>query len=517
LSVRSHPTLCGAAAINIDLDDDCERERARGEGPNPLCCLAMLTPPGSSSMAILAGGNSAITVNAAGSDFQMSSCLIHRTGALVLETIAAPDDAWLSSGPAVPAVTAALLQDTLGVPASPVGLAVPEEDDIGPGNGSGDESGMVIAPEKLPLLLPPPPLPDPSAFDGGATAATEANGRGTPNPATIMEAKSALEDAAIVQTPSRLINARTHTMELRQRRLLRGATTVKRDVDFVIEEWVLLDPHDAGAASLRPFRHGKTYRIPAGLSQLSQRKKKPAAAEKDGAVTDEEGITAVRVRAPFFEEFDELYEAEMKRRRAALVARHRSIVNITVAAPPLIAAATATVVPVASVADVYERLCAEEALFEQPYALVAEDTAGSIDNSDNDDYGAAGVCLSQPSGATIADESVISAIDNDVSAVGTGSTATPIIATSSMEDMYTMEMSKEVWRLEQIQTESRRIEERRRQELGLAARISEWHIRLEPIIEAQEARRGFDIQECAQELLEAVERHHQQIEQDPTV
>ena len=56
--------------------------------------------------------------------------------------------------------------------------------------------------------------------------------------------------------------------------------------------------------------------------------------------------------------------------------------------------------------------------------------------------------------------------------------------------------------------------------MRLVARINDWHERLEPILAVQEGRHGFDIQECATELLDNIrqtqeehkQHHHQQQE-----
>lgn len=46
--------------------------------------------------------------------------------------------------------------------------------------------------------------------------------------------------------------------------------------------------------------------------------------------------------------------------------------------------------------------------------------------------------------------------------------------------------------------------DRYQEEMRLVARINDWHTRLEPILEVQEGRHGFDIQECAVELLDTI-------------
>ena len=50
--------------------------------------------------------------------------------------------------------------------------------------------------------------------------------------------------------------------------------------------------------------------------------------------------------------------------------------------------------------------------------------------------------------------------------------------------------------------------DRYQEEMRLVARINDWHERLEPILAVQEGRQGFDIQECAAELLDNI-RHTQ--------
>ena len=48
------------------------------------------------------------------------------------------------------------------------------------------------------------------------------------------------------------------------------------------------------------------------------------------------------------------------------------------------------------------------------------------------------------------------------------------------------------------------VADRYQEEMRLVARINDWHTRLEPILEVQEGRHGFDIQECAVELLDTI-------------
>ena len=50
--------------------------------------------------------------------------------------------------------------------------------------------------------------------------------------------------------------------------------------------------------------------------------------------------------------------------------------------------------------------------------------------------------------------------------------------------------------------------------MRLVARINDWHTRLEPILEVQEGRRGFDVQEYSLELLNKI-RSEEETEQQP--
>jgi hypothetical protein len=262
----------------------------------------------------------------------------------------------------------------------------------------------------------------------------------------------------VMATPPR------HAMELRQRRQSRTTLIREDGGDVVMEEWALLDPHEA-AVPLRPFKKGKTFRVPRCLLHPDV----PKAAVK----AEENGATVVRLRAPFFEEFDELYEAEMKRRRAMLAARRKPIV--------------VNIVGQKDKPILLNRVEPDtEAFFDQPYAILAEGAAGLQDDApaplddvddddDADDHG-------DPLGAFgDVQPSVVTAADD-------GECSTAIADTIRM-----------------LADDSQRIAERHRQEENLVARIAEWHNRLQPILETQEARRGFDIQECATELLEQME------------
>lgn len=224
--------------------------------------------------------------------------------------------------------------------------------------------------------------------------------------------------------------------------------------DVVVEEWALLEPHEV-TVPIKPFKRGKTFRIPRSLTQ-------------DGRTATEPDVPAVRVRAPFFEEFDQLYEAEMKRRRAAFAARRKP-----------------AVVTVAGQADkqvLLERVeqDQEEVFFEQPFAVVeegavglpADDAPAPVDDTDDEDRG-------DPVGL----------FEDTQPSVTAEACSTAIAETAAI-----------------LADDTQRIAERHRQEANLIARIADWHNRLEPILEAQESRRGFDIQECATELLEEMER-----------
>lgn len=55
-----------------------------------------------------------------------------------------------------------------------------------------------------------------------------------------------------------------------------------------------------------------------------------------------------------------------------------------------------------------------------------------------------------------------------------------------------------------VQSTGDAVADRYQEEMRLVARINDWHTRLEPILEVQEGRHGFDIQECAVELLDTI-------------
>ena len=99
---------------------------------------------------------------------------------------------------------------------------------------------------------------------------------------------------------------------------------------FDEDMWELMDPHSTDGVKAQPFKKGKTTRLPQCLGGPAPKTKgrKKSKGEGEGGATEEGGedeattslfsdAAAVKIRGPYFPEFNYIYTREMKRRLAA--------------------------------------------------------------------------------------------------------------------------------------------------------------------------------------------------------
>lgn len=400
--------------------------------------------------------------NGAASDFQLNTCTVHKSGALVMESTQsnkdlfdAPQDALLplmsaielpqqpSGGfahSATPSrrVSFVSLSDSGATPLGGDAACDSDSDSDSGGAGDGDGNG-----------------------DDGDTAA----------------APSAPEQKPAAGTPG-------FSMTLRRRSMSNSLTIHSEgglygdDDDIVIEEWALLDPHTCTVA-LHPFRKAKTHRTLAELNAAEAAALKRAARSGGAAQAG-----CFRVRAPFFEEFDYLYDREMRRRRSALAQRRRE------QSQPI-------ALPDGAESDPIKVLAREAAVIAQPQALstlIGEDPYEVADlpppqlqpqqqEEDGDESG-----LNDYDGGNGVADFSDSDSDEDV-AEGLGG------LDDQAQGYYNAVLSS---RNEEFYSE------RYRKEMELNARISMWRSKLDPILEEQQKRKGYNIQECATDILDAL-------------
>ena len=306
--------------------------------------------------------------NSSGGDLQMGHCVVLRNGALLLPSTQNTSDSWF----------------TVKMPElepKHVATAIAH-----------DESSELQPRQEASVSFNVPDMPG-DADDSGDEHShnTTAMTNGEALPSTPPNASIPVEDSPMsgLQLPF----ATSSTMTLRERRKSRTLTVQSDDAlnDIVVEEWELLDPHEMPEIPQRPFRRGKTYKVPKDLSDpyaSSDGQRIQGGPQKP---QQEGNVQFVRIRAPFFEEFDDLYDAEMKRRRNALNTlrreqqrRDRALNNRDNMSA--LAAAIASKVNADPSAN-------EEDFFANPYATVREND-GELDvpivpNDDSDDDDAA--------------------------------------------------------------------------------------------------------------------------------
>lgn len=440
--------------------------------------------------------------NTAGSEFQMSRCVVLRNGALLLPSVQSTSDSWFAV-PLPEAQPKALEQppreqreqkksplpaeEEKVQEASFEGVDVPgpadDDDDSGDENGEGKDgtgAGDAVVPST-------PPTAD--AAETGAS-----------------EPQSA---------------ART-TMTLRERRKSRTLEVRSANAldDVVVEEWELLDPHEAPEVPVRPFRRGRTYRVPKELQDAGTSASGDSSKNSNSSSNREAAAAAtVRIRAPFFTEFDDLYEAEMKRRRAALSTMRREQHRRARAESSRAAAQSLAATVMGSAASAVLP-ATEDAFFEDPYAVMREDVGeldvanpARDDDDDDDDGGDNGGA--DNSGGDAFDDVWAQPLnymdDDDDDAAHTGVDLSSIPHTVCPTADTTLHSASSLvlthgccccllW----VQSTGDAVADRYQEEMRLVARINDWHARLEPVLEVQEGRRGFDVQECAIELLDTI-------------
>eukprot|EP00727_Mastigamoeba_balamuthi_P005482 m51a1_g1553 hypothetical protein (1366) ;mRNA; r:5781-11319 len=453
-----------AVATNIDLDDNKVKDEDESRD-------AWSRPGGAyASRALLLAAALRPDTSAGGDAFQLHSCAVHRSGALVLDAASSScesADAWVSLAPGWGAAR-------MSVAPQPV------DGDVATGESAADFSMEIARPDAPPGADGVEPLgdvdddDDSDGGDGNEVDSGEAGRSFDPAP---------LPDLNTTVGPDgrgpRVLAQRARNAQPRPRR---GA--FRGDGDTVVEEWVMQDPHDDLAVRLRPLRKGKTYRAPSQAELVGLSTSSAAAAAVAAKSIDEQPITAiVRARAPFFQEFDYLYVAEMRNRRAS-ARRKRS------------ASRHADHIGMAE-AEAVERGEADEDwrrdIFDGDFETIADVEAAM-------------------EGAPAAD----AAGDADDNAPGDDSDDD-----DGFSDMPTVEETAAA--VEELpedpvltqQQEMCKAEARHLEEVQLAVRISEWHARLAPLLEEQEARPVFDIQDTGRAILDQLAED--KVEEDKVV
>ena len=447
-----------AVSDNIDLDDAKEASSAAANTGVSALLQALARPvPGMASVQFVLGNSRGDGENGTASDFQLNTCTVHKSGALVIESTQSNKDLFDASQDALlPLMSTIDLPQQLSssfahsaTPSRRVSFVSPSE------GGATPLSGGVCCPA------------DDSDSDSG---------EGVPASPGAKDEKPA---AAATGTPG-------FSMTLRRRSMTNSLTIHSEgglygdDDDIVVEEWALLDPHTCTVA-LHPFRKAKTYRTLEELNAAAAAALKRAA-RSGGAGQD----GCFRVRAPFFEEFDYLYDREMRRRRSALAQRRRE------QSQPI-------ALPDGAESDPIKVLAREAAVIAQPQALnalIGEDpyevadlpppqVPQQQDGVDGDNDG-----LNDYDGGNGVTEFSDSDSDEDVAGGGLGG------LDDQAQGYYNAVLSS---RNEEFYSE------RYRKEMELNARISMWRSKLDPILEEQQKRKGYNIQECATDILNALD------------
>lgn len=426
------------------------------------------------SVQFVLGNSRGDSENGTASDFQLNTCTVHKSGALVMESTQSNKDLFDASQDAL-----LPLMSTIDLPQQPqpsssfvhsatpsrrVSFATPNEGDTTPLKG-----GMC----------------DTMEGDGviSDSDSDEEESKSTSSLST-KEEKTEQEQKPDMGTPG-------FSMTLRRRSMTNSLTIHNEgglygDEDIVIEEWALLDPHTCTVA-LHPFKKAKTYKTLDELNAAAAAALKRA--ERNGNVKQENSF---RVRAPFFEEFDYLYDREMRRRRSALAQKRREQLQ------PI-------ALPDGAESDPIKVLAREAAVIAQPQAintLIGEDPYevadlpppqvpqqqddGNTDGDLNDYDGGNGVTEFSDSDS---DEDVEGGMSLDDQAQGYYNA----VLSSRNEEFYS---------------------ERYRKEMELNARISMWRSKLDPILEEQQKRKGYNIQECATEILNTLEEKTRESERN---
>ena len=421
--------------------------------------------------------------NGTASDFQLNTCTVHKSGALVMESTQSNKDLFdaTAQDALLPLMSAIDLPQQQPGPGSLAAYSATPSRRVSfvasDTPSSTANEGSSATPLKGVM-----PIGDPESDSDSDSGGTCAGMMGADAASPGVKGKQAQKTEA--ETPG-------FSMTLRRRSMSNSLTIHNEgglygdDDDIVIEEWALLDPHTCTVA-LHPFKKAKTYKT---LDELLAAE---AAAQRRAERISSSGRqeSGFRVRAPFFEEFDYLYDREMRRRRSALAQRRREQLQ------PI-------ALPDGAESDPIKILAREAAVIAQPQAinaLIGEDPyevtelplsqqqqqqegqqqqQGADEDGDLNDYdggmGPAGVSDTDSS-----DEGSEEEMDLDSQAQGYYSA----ILSSRNEEFYS---------------------DRYRKEMELNARISMWRAKLDPMLEEQQRRKGYNIQECATNILHTLD------------
>lgn len=441
---------------------------------------------------------------------KMQACSLHPSGALLLPhthvpahvlatlpspaplTVEAPDPEWTAALAASGASDVGMEDATAGA----------DDDDSGgaadfPDDERGDEWDDGEWHEALTATAPP--METSGGTNEDVLAAEEEAPPPSPSPAATRRAAAATGGVAIGGG---------------ERAAANGAS---------FDPWTPLDPHDPSGAAKRPFRRGKTYRVPSAWATADvEADVSDAAAQEEGVATDKENASAhnaagslllrlgllsqssrpvqgaagaasptsvlVPLRTPLWEQFGELHTAAARRRATARRLRQK-------------AAATRQHLPSA---DVDAAEVEADAMMPPPgegdgYAAnpsargdggdggeFGEDEAyGRLEMSYDDDSGAFGFDDDDDDGDGGGSTCVAAASEAALSRGGVGS-----LAHSSYEEMcrHHVEACLEASACYQ-------------EDYELHRRVAEWQAKVEPLLDDEARRADFDISKYAERLL----------------
>lgn len=98
----------------------------------------------------------------------------------------------------------------------------------------------------------------------------------------------------------------------------------------LVDPWRMHDPHDQGSATKRPFKKGKTYKLPKKTTATAE--PSPKIASLDHLVA---GVSLLDLNyglnRPFFPEFDYIFDEEVKKTRAERLRKRKTAIAATAA------------------------------------------------------------------------------------------------------------------------------------------------------------------------------------------
>lgn len=472
---------------SIDLDDAKEASNGSNTGVSTLLQALARPIPGMASVQFVLGNTRGDNENGTASDFQLNTCTVHKSGALVMESTQSNKDLFdaTAQNALLPLMSAIDLPQQPGPGSLAAYSATPSRrvSFVGSGTSSTSKEGSTATPLKGDIGGPAGDSDSESDNDGicagmaaGAAVSTPPGtkgGAGTPGFSMTLRRRS-------------MSNSLTIHSE--------GGLYGDED-DIVIEEWALLDPHTCTVA-LHPFKKAKTYKtldeLKAAEAAAQRRAERFNSNNSDGGSGDNNGRQegGFRVRAPFFEEFDYLYDREMRRRRSALAQRRREQLQPIAL---LDGAESDPIKILAREAAVIAQPQAINALIgEDPYEVAAlpppqQEQQGQQQDAEEDgglnDYdggmGPAGISDTDSS-----DEEERGGSDEEMGLDSQAQGYYSAVLSSRNEEFYS---------------------DRYRREMELNARISMWRAKLDPMLEEQQRRKGYNIQECATDILRKLE------------